>query len=229
MPDPELRAKLTPSYTIGCKRILPSNVYLPTLTKPNVELVTDGISEVRERSIVTADGTEHEVDTIVLGTGFLVTDMPIAERIRGADGRSLDDVWDGSLEAYLGTTIANFPNLFWLFGPNTGLGHTSIVVMLEAQIQYVMDALRTIDREGIDRVETRPEVQRAYNEEIQRDLRGTVWNSGGCSSYYLDRNGRNSTLWPGFTFTFRRRTRRFDLGDYEVAAPAPAHRELEPA
>jgi cation diffusion facilitator CzcD-associated flavoprotein CzcO len=227
--DPDLRERLTPSYTIGCKRILPSNAYLPALTQPNVDLVTDPISEVRERSIVTADGSEHEVDTIILGTGFLVTDLPIAQRIRGADGRTLAEMWDGSFEAYLGTTVANAPNLFWLFGPNTGLGHTSIVVMLEAQIEYVVQALRAIEREGIDRVEVRPEVQAAYNDELQRDLQGTVWNSGGCSSYYLDRNGRNSTLWPSFTFRFRRRTSRFDLGDYEVRVPEPARRELTPA
>jgi cation diffusion facilitator CzcD-associated flavoprotein CzcO len=228
VPDPELREKLTPAYTIGCKRILPSNDYLPTLTKPNVELLTDAISEVREHAIVTADGTEHEVDTIILGTGFLATDVPLAKHIRGADGRSLDEMWDGSFEAYLGTTMTNAPNLFWLFGPNTGLGHTSILVMLEAQIGYVMQALRAIECHGIDRIETRPEVQRAYNEKLQRELQGTVWNSGGCSSYYLDRNGRNSTIWPGFTFAFRRRTASFDLGDYDVRAPDPAPRELTP-
>jgi cation diffusion facilitator CzcD-associated flavoprotein CzcO len=193
-----------------------------------VDLVTEPIREVRERSIVTADGAEHEVDTIVLGTGFLVTDMPIAERIQGAGGRSLAQAWDGSMEAYLGTTVAGFPNMFWLFGPNTGLGHTSIVVMIEAQLAYVIDALREIDRRGIERIEPRAEVQAAYNEEIQRDLQGTVWNSGGCSSYYLDRNGRNSTLWPGFTFRYRSRTRRFDLADYDVRAPSPARRELAP-
>ena len=229
VPDPELREKLTPVYTIGCKRILPSNDYLPTLTKPNVELVTDGISEVREHSIVTSDGVEHEVDTIILGTGFLATDVPLAKHIRGADGQSLDEMWNGSFEAYLGTTIANAPNLFWLFGPNTGLGHTSILVMLEAQIDYVMKGLRAIERDGIDRIETRPEVQRRYNEKLQRRLEDTVWNSGGCSSYYLDRNGRNSTIWPGFTFTFRRRLANFDLGDFEVETPEPARPEPVPA
>ncbi len=228
VPDEELRTKLTPVYTIGCKRILPSNDYLPTLLEPNVELVTDGIREIRERSIVSGDGREHEVDTIILGTGFLATDVPLAKYIRGADGRSLDEMWNGSFEAYLGTTMANAPNLFWLFGPNTGLGHTSILVMLEAQIGYVMAALRAIEREGIDRIETRPEVQRAYNEKVQRALQGTVWNSGGCSSYYLDRNGRNSSIWPGFTFAFRRRTRSFDLADYEVRTSDPAPRELTP-
>jgi len=226
--DPELREKLTPAYTIGCKRILPSNAYFPAVTKPNVEVVTDRIEEVREHSVVTADGTEHEVDTIILGTGFLATDMPIAKRIHGADGRSLDEVWGGSLEAYLGTTIAGFPNLLWLFGPNTGLGHTSILVMLEAQIGYAVQALREIDEIGADRFEVRAEVQREYNEKIQDELQDTVWNSGGCSSYYLDRNGRNSSIWPGFTFSFRRRLARFELGDYEVDMPRPARAPEQP-
>jgi cation diffusion facilitator CzcD-associated flavoprotein CzcO len=226
--DLELREKLTPTYTIGCKRILPSNDYFPAVTKPNVEVVTDRITEVREHSVVTADGTEHEVDTIILGTGFLATDMPIAKRIHGADGRSLDEVWGGSLEAYLGTTIAGFPNLLWIFGPNTGLGHTSILVMLEAQIEYAVNALRKVDAIGADRIEVRAEVQREYNEKIQRELEDTVWNSGGCSSYYLDRNGRNSSIWPGFTFSFRRRLRHFDLGDYEVDTPHPAHAPERP-
>jgi cation diffusion facilitator CzcD-associated flavoprotein CzcO len=221
VPDPELRRKLTPDYTFGCKRALISNDYYPALTKPNVEVVTDGIAEVRPHSVVAADGTERDVDAIIFGTGFRVHDMPVIDRLRGRDGLSLAENWRESMQAFLGTTIAGFPNLFMLLGPNTGLGHTSVVVMVEAQIAYVMDALRAMDRHDWRTLEVREEVQRAYNERVQAGLRGTVWNAGGCASWYLDRSGRNTTLWPSFTWRFRERTRRFDPAAY-VAVPAAA-------
>jgi cation diffusion facilitator CzcD-associated flavoprotein CzcO len=221
VPDPELRRKLTPDYTFGCKRALISNDYYPALTKSNVEVVTDGIAEVRPHSVVAADGTEREVDAIIFGTGFRVHDMPVIDRLRGRDGLSLAENWRESMQAFLGTTIAGFPNLFMLLGPNTGLGHTSVVVMVEAQIAYVMDALRAMDRHDWRTLEVREEVQRAYNERVQAGLRGTVWNAGGCASWYLDRSGRNTTLWPSFTWRFRERTRRFDRAAY-VAVPAAA-------
>jgi cation diffusion facilitator CzcD-associated flavoprotein CzcO len=222
VPDAELRRRLAPKYTLGCKRVLISNDYYPTLTRPNVEVVTDGIREIRERSIVTADGAERPVDTIIFGTGFHVTDMPAARQLRGRDGVLLADAWQGSPQAYLGTTIAGFPNLFMLIGPNTGLGHTSMVFMIESQLAYVLDALRTMERRGLATVEVRAEAQAAYNAELQRDMRGTVWTAGGCASWYLDEHGRNSTLWPGFTFSFRQRTRRFDAERYELRADADA-------
>jgi cation diffusion facilitator CzcD-associated flavoprotein CzcO len=221
VPDPELRRKLTPDYTFGCKRALLSNDYYPALAQPNVEVVTDGIAEVRPGSIVAADGTEREVDAIIFGTGFRVQDMPVIERVHGRDGLSLAESWRESMQAYLGTTVAGFPNFFMLLGPNTGLGHTSVVVMVEAQIAYVMDALRAMDRHDWRTLEVREEAQRAYNERIQKGLRGTVWNAGGCASWYLDRSGRNTTLWPSFTWRFRERTRRFDPALY-VALPTGA-------
>jgi cation diffusion facilitator CzcD-associated flavoprotein CzcO len=221
VPDPELRRKLTPDYTFGCKRALISNDYYPALTKPNVEVVTDGIAEVRPHSVVAADGTEREVDAIIFGTGFRVHDMPVIDRVRGRGGLSLAENWRESMQAFFGTTIASFPNFFMLLGPNTGLGHTSVVVMVEAQIAYVMDALRAMDRHDWRTLEVREEVQRAYNERVQAGLRGTVWNAGGCASWYLDRSGRNTTLWPSFTWRFRERTRRFDPAAY-VAVPAAA-------
>jgi cation diffusion facilitator CzcD-associated flavoprotein CzcO len=217
VPDPALRAKLTPRFTIGCKRILVSNDWYPALGRPNVELVTDAVSEVRERSIVTADGAERPVDTIIFGTGFHVTDMPIAERVRGAGGRSLAETWAGSPRAHLGTSVAGFPNFFMLLGPNTGLGHTSVVFMIESQVAYVLDALRAMDAHGASTVDVRPEVQEAFNAAIDRDMRRTVWTTGGCASWYLDATGRNSTLWPDFTWRYRRRTRRFELADYATA------------
>ena len=220
VPDPELRRKVTPNYTIGCKRVLISNDYYPALMQPDVELVTDGIAEIRPHAVVTADGAEREVDTIIFGTGFHVTDPPSAEVVRGRDGRTLAETWNGSMQAHRGTTIAGFPNLFFLVGPNTGLGHNSIVFMIESQLNYVLDALRTMDARGAASVDVRPEAQAAYNERIQGQLRNTVWNSGGCSSWYLDASGRNTTLWPGFTWPFRRLLRHFDAEHYELRAPA---------
>jgi cation diffusion facilitator CzcD-associated flavoprotein CzcO len=219
--DPRLRAKLTPSYEIGCKRILPTNEWYPALTKQNVEVVTEGIREIRPHSIVTADGEEREVDTIIFGTGFHVTDLPIADRVRGRDGRTLAETWQGSPEAYKGTVVAGYPNLFFLVGPNTGLGHNSIVFMIESQVNYVADALSAMRRRGAAVLEVRPEAQAAYNAEVQRMTRGTVWVTGGCSSYYIDRNGRNSSLWPTFTWPFRQRLRHFDEAAYTLRAPAP--------
>jgi cation diffusion facilitator CzcD-associated flavoprotein CzcO len=220
--DPELRARLKPSYQVGCKRILISNDFYPALSEPNVELVTNGVREIRAHSIVTADGAEREVDTIIFGTGFHVTDMPVGERVRGRDGRSLDEVWQGSPEAYLGTTVTGFPNFFMLLGPNTGLGHTSVVFMVEAQIAYVMDAVRAMHARGLQTVDVRPEVQEAFNRDVQGQLRGTVWNAGGCASWYIDANGRNSTLWPDFTWRYRQRTARFDLSHYVAESPRAA-------
>ena len=216
--DPELRRKLTPSYRMGCKRVLISNDYLPALTRPNVELVTDRIAEVRPRSIVTADGAEREIDTIIFGTGFHVTDMPAAERVRGADGRTLAEHWRGTPEAHMGAMVAGYPNLFFLVGPNTGLGHNSIVFMIESQTNYVVLALRLMEHRGAAELDPRPEAQAAYNARLQERMRGTVWTSGGCASWYLDANGRNSTLWPSFTWPFRERTRRLDPVEYDLRA-----------
>jgi len=214
--DPRLRARLTPDYRMGCKRILISNEYLPTFNRTNVQLVSSGISEIRESSILAEDGTEHEVDTIILATGFHVTDFPAAQRIRGRGGRLLAEDWRNGSSAYRGTTVTGFPNLFLITGPNTGLGHNSMVFMIEAQLQYVIDALRTMDAFGLRSIEVRPGVQEAYDAHIQRRLKGSVWSTGGCASWYLDANGRNTTLWPGFTWPFRRQMRRFDVDGYAV-------------
>jgi cation diffusion facilitator CzcD-associated flavoprotein CzcO len=231
VPDRELRRKLTPHFTIGCKRILLSDDYYHALTQPNVEVVTEGIERVEADAIVTRDGARHEVDTIIFGTGFRVTEMPWADRVVGRDGRTLNDVWQGSPQAYLGCTVSGFPNMFVLVGPNTGLGHNSIVYMIESQLAYVMDALQTMRRRGLATVDVRLEVQARFNAEVQEQMRGTVWTAGGCASWYLDSQGRNSTLWPGFTFDFRRRTARFALADYlvEPATEPIAEPALAPA
>jgi cation diffusion facilitator CzcD-associated flavoprotein CzcO len=222
VPDAGLRARLTPRYRIGCKRILISNDYLPALTRENVELVTEAIREVRPRAIVTADGAEHAVDTIIFGTGFEVTDLPIAHRVRGRDGRTLAETWRGSPQAHLGTTVAGFPNLFILLGPNTGLGHNSVVFMIECQIAHLMAALRHLRSTGAQAVEPRAEAQAAFVAEVDAKMEGTVWTSGGCRSWYLDETGRNSTLWPGFTHPFKRRLARFRPDEYVVHPPVPA-------
>ena len=218
VPDPELREKLTPGYIMGCKRILISDDYYPSLTNPNIEVVTDGISEVREHSIVTKDGTEREVDTIIFGTGFAVTNPPIARRIRGKDGRTLAEHWATTMRAYKGTTVAGFPNFVIMTGPNTGLGHNSMVVMIESQLAYVMDCLRVLDERGARVFEVKEEAVAHYNEVLDRQMEGTVWTAGRCQSWYLDETGRNSTLWPSFSYAFRRRTERFDPDAYEVSA-----------
>ena len=214
VPDPDLRAKLTPDYVLGCKRILPSNEWYPAITRPNVELVPSAVTEIRPDGVVGADGVLHEADTLIFATGFHVTDAPFAQFIRGRDGQRLDDLWQGSPQAYRGGAVPGFPNLFWMIGPNTGLGHNSMVFMIEAQLNYLLDALETMERRGASQIEVRQDAYEAYNAHLQERLAGTVWNTGGCSSWYLDANGRNATIWPDFTFRYWRQTRRFDEPAY---------------
>jgi cation diffusion facilitator CzcD-associated flavoprotein CzcO len=216
--DPALREKLTPDYTIGCKRILPSNLWYPALQQPNVDVAFGGLRELRGNSVVLPDGEEREVDAIVFATGFYVTEFPLGTKIRGRDGKSLTETWGGSPQAYRGTAATGFPNLFWITGPNTGLGHNSIVFMIESQLPYLMDAIRTMDRSGANRIEVRAEAQRAYNDRLQRRLPQSVWNSGGCQSWYIDANGNNTTIWPDFTWRFRQENRRFDAASYELTS-----------
>lgn len=214
VPDLELRAKLTPGFTLGCKRILLSNNYYPALMQPNVEVLATGVREVRGNVVIGADGSAREVDTIILATGFHVSDAPIAQRIRGSEGKPLSDIWKGSPEAYLGTIIAGFPNAFLVLGPNLAIGHNSAFVIIEAQLDYVMNALRAMKNQRLNRLEVRRDVQDRYNTAIQRDLQGTVWNAGGCSSYYIDKNGKNSICFPWTTLTMRRLMSRFDPTEY---------------
>jgi cation diffusion facilitator CzcD-associated flavoprotein CzcO len=219
VPDAALRAKLTPRFTMGCKRILLSDDYYPAVAQPNVELVTDGIAEVRERSIVGRDGVERPVDAIVFGTGFRPTSPPLAPHVRGRDGRTLEEAWAGSPKAHVGITVAGFPNLFMLMGPNTGLGHSSVVYMIEAQIDHLLGALRHMRRHGVTALEPRPDAQSRFVEEVDRRSRGTVWTGGRCASWYLDATGRNSALWPDFSWRYRRRAARMDPADYVVSRP----------
>ncbi|MGE8498504.1 MAG: flavin-containing monooxygenase [Pseudomonas sp.] len=222
--DPVLRAKVTPDYLMGCKRVLISNDYLPALTQPNVALVTEGIAEIRSDSIVTVDGKERAIDAIIFGTGFTPSDPLPRGVVFGRDGVDLLDTWPHGPEAYKGTLTAGFPNLFFLMGPNTGLGHNSMVYMIESQIHYVLGALDLINRQGLQSLEVKRAVQDAFNGKVQRSLGSTVWNTGGCKSWYLHPvSGRNCTVWPGFTWRFRLLTRHFDPAAYHFSRRDAVH------
>ncbi|PYE53542.1 flavin-containing monooxygenase [Deinococcus yavapaiensis] len=213
--DASLRAKLTPNYRIGCKRILVSDDYYPALQQPNVSLVTEPIERVTKGGVVTANGTLHEVDAMLCGTGFEVATMPFARLFRGKDGRTLAQTWASGPEAYLGTTVANFPNLFLLLGPNVLLGHNSVLYMMEAQVAYVAACLQHARREHLQAFDVRPEAQRTYNDALQARFERSAWSARHCASWYLDEHGRNVTLWPDFALSFRRRLRAFDPAAYQ--------------
>ena len=218
--DPGLRERVRPTYEIGCKRILISNDYYPALAAGNVDLVTDPIAKVTGNAVVTADGVERPIDVLVVATGFYTTELPIAERIRGRAGATLAETWrDGGMSAYKGTTIRGFPNLFMIVGPNTGLGHSSMVFIIESQVAYIREAVRAMRTNEYAAVEPTARAQQSWNDRLQRRMRRTVWNTGGCSSWYLDAHGKNTVLWPRSTFTFRRRLAEFDAASYDVAGP----------
>lgn len=217
--DPRLRAKLTPHFELGCKRVLISSDWYPTLVRDNVQLVTEPITRLSEHAVVTADGTEREIDALIVATGFMPTELPIASQIKGQDGQTLSDAWAaGGIRAYKGATMPGFPNLFFVVGPNTGLGHSSMVFMIESQLAYLVDAYRTMRRHGLATVEPRAEAERSWNADLQQRMQRTVWSRGGCQSWYLDAHGRNVTLWPRTTYKFRRLTARFDLAAYHSSA-----------
>lgn len=218
--DPALRAKLTPSYRIGCKRILLSSTYYPALAEPNVDVVASGLTEVRGSTVVAADGTEAEVDAIIFGTGFHVTDMPIADRVVGAEGITLAESWKDGMQSLRGATAAGFPNWMTIIGPNTGLGNSSMILMIESQLNYMADYLRQLNvLGGRAALGARTSAVGAWNRRVQERMKRTVWNTGGCTSWYLDAGGRNTTAWPGTTSEFRRATRTVDLAEYEVIRP----------
>ncbi|MBT2505533.1 NAD(P)/FAD-dependent oxidoreductase [Streptomyces sp. ISL-98] len=215
--DPARRAKLTPSYRIGCKRILLSSSYYPALAQHNVDVVASGLKEVRGSTVVAADGTETEADAIIFGTGFHVTDMPIAERVVGADGITLAEAWKDGMQSLRGATAAGFPNWMTIIGPNTGLGNSSMILMIESQLNYMADFMRQLNvLGGRAALAARPSAVNAWNRRVQERMKRTVWNTGGCDSWYLDANGRNTTVWPGTPSEFRRATRDVNLAEYEV-------------
>ncbi|MDR3417770.1 MAG: NAD(P)/FAD-dependent oxidoreductase [Nevskia sp.] len=214
--DPALREKLTPQYTIGCKRVLISNVYYPTFNRPNVELVTDSIREVRAHSVVTQDGVERPADCIVLGTGFVVDPRVYMNNftLTGRDGHTLGQDWQRAPEAYLGTVVSGYPNMFMLVGPGSALGHNSIIFMIEAQVHYILECLRQLERNKADYLDLKPEVQRTFNDTLQQNLKRSVWSTG-CQSWYQTAEGVNFTIWPWSTWRFWLRTQRVDAAEYE--------------
>ncbi|MEU2177551.1 NAD(P)/FAD-dependent oxidoreductase [Nocardia sp. NPDC019219] len=214
--DRDLRKKLTPDYVIGCKRAIFSDTYLPALDQPNVEVVTQPIAEIRPHSILLRDGSEHPVDTIIFGTGF--TSIPTAyERYAGRGGRTLAQLYRRRPQSYLGVAVAGFPNFFCTLGPFGAAGNQSAIYMIESQIAYIVDALRTARSSGARRVEVRPEAQEAFVSEMARRSSSTVWLTGGCQSYYQTPDGLNAGLYPNWSFEYRQRTSRFDTAAYEVS------------
>lgn len=216
VPDPALRARLTPRFTAGCKRIVVSDNYLPALGRDNVEVVTGGATAITRNGVIGADAVERPADVLIFGTGFQAAEFPFARWVVGRDGRTLSEAWGRSPAAYVGTTMAGFPNLFLISGPGTGLGHSSILLMFEPQFDHLLSAVRYMDRHGLLAIHPRPEAQRRFVAELDRRMAATVWATGGCRSWYLDETGRNSTLWPGTPAGFRRRVARFDPAEYEL-------------
>jgi cation diffusion facilitator CzcD-associated flavoprotein CzcO len=226
--DPELRAKLTPDYTVGCKRVLISNDYYAAIARPNVSVITDAIRELRARSVVDQTGHEREVDAVVYATGFQVQNLMPTGTFFGRLGRDLADMWREGPVAYKGTTVTGFPNLFFLLGPNTGLGHSSVIYMIESQVAYVIAALRQMRKNGWRTLDVNPDAQARYNQTLQSKSARAVWESG-CASWYLTENGRNTTIWPDFTFRFRQITRTFDSGAYRVELRGSRRQEADAA
>lgn len=212
--DSKFRHRLTPDYPIGCKRILISNHWYKALIEPNVDVISEDIAELLPTGIRTNDGRVREVDTIIYGTGFTATDFLAPMQIIGLKGQTLRQAWSDGAEAFLGLTVSGFPNLFMLYGPNTNLGHNSIDYMLESQINYIIDAVHKYRSNGLRYLDLRKYVQDAFNEEVQERMKSTVW-AQGCTSWYQTAAGKNTNNWPGFTFEYRKRTRKLDLDHYE--------------
>jgi cation diffusion facilitator CzcD-associated flavoprotein CzcO len=217
--DETLRQKLTPDYAVGCKRLLLSDDYYPALTRTNVEVVDAPVASFTAHQVVGQDGIARPVDVVIMGTGFEAAEPPYAEHIVGRDGIRLSEWWKANgVEAYAGSTVAGFPNLFLMIGPNATLAHNSMIYMIESHINYIASAVAFCRRPGVASVEVKPHIMQRYNEKLQAKLEHSVWVEGGCGSWYLDHRGRNTTLWPDHTWKFRRLTRRFHPGEYIVRA-----------
>lgn len=223
--DPALRQKLTPRYTMGCKRILVSDDYYPALSQPNVVVVPSELERITGHGVVGSDGIERNVDVIIFGTGFQVQDPPYSHYIYGRAGKSLADVWQGSPRTLTGTMVSGFPNLFLLHGPNTVLGHTSMIYMLETQVEQALRLIGRAEQLGGAIVEASAEAQKRFVTWVDRKLRGTVWVSVGCSSWYMDKRGRNASIWPSYTFIYRSRALSIRPGNYEFRQPPKVRRK----
>jgi cation diffusion facilitator CzcD-associated flavoprotein CzcO len=213
--DRDLRRKLTPNYRAGCKRILNSDTYYRGIANPKTKVITEGIARMTADGIRTVDGRDHPVDVVVWATGFHVTDSYTYVAIKGAHGEDLVDRWNREgIQAHRGIAVADMPNLFFLLGPNTALGHNSVVFMIESQIRYVADAIAAVDKARAQALAPSRAAQDGFNGELQHDLAKTVWNTGGCRSWYLDEHGVNRTLWSGMTWQYWLSTRRFKTSEY---------------
>lgn len=214
--DPALQKAMIPDYIMGCKRILLSNNYFPSIIKENVNVITDGIDRVTKNSIITKTGKEVPVDAIIYATGFKATKILSTINIVGTAGKDLNSVWKENVEAYIGTTVSGFPNLFIMTGPNTGVGHTSMIHIIESQAAYVMQGIKFLLKGNIKSADLKSDVQKKFNDFVQKEMKNTVWQSGGCKSWYQDDKGRNPVLWPGFTVKFRKMTSKFDPSKYKL-------------
>ncbi len=213
--DPDLRRRLTPNYVIGCKRVLQSSDWYPALIKPNVNVVSSALAQVQGNTLIAADGSQCEADVIIMGTGFEIAEPPIAKRVFNRHGESMADVWQGSPEGYMGTMVADCPNGFLMFGPNIAVSSSALII-IEAQLAYIIDAIRQAQAQHISSIEIDPVRTAEFNDRVQAALQDSVWNKGGCSSYFIDRNGRNSTVWPWTTLEMRHQLSRFNLDEYIV-------------
>ena len=216
--DRDLRQKLTPHYTLGCKRILLSDDFYPALQRPNVSLANHAVVRATPTGVITADGAHHVLDVLIAATGFQVADAGTPFDIKGQNGMDLNAIWSKGPQAYLGTVVSGFPNLFLMTGPNTGLGHNSMVYIIESQTRFVMAALAALQAKGVAAFDVKAQEQARFNDTVQAKLRGSVWNTGGCNSWYLAADGSNRTLWPDFTFRLRRQLARFDWSAFEAIA-----------
>lgn len=217
--DPELRAKVTPDYTIGCKRIILSDTLYPAYCRDNVTLHSseDGIAEITERGIRTQQGQDLDLDLIVYSTGYDATDGVISYSVEGRGGQTLQSAWAEFPRAYLGTSMPGFPNLFVVTGPNTGIGHTSAIVIIEAQMDYIMNSIRAVQRSNSKTIEVNRDAEKRYTEHIHSEMERTVWKSGGCNSWYQSKSGHVIAMFPGFSFTYRRWTRNFRPNDHQLS------------
>ncbi|MFT4050085.1 MAG: NAD(P)/FAD-dependent oxidoreductase [Solirubrobacterales bacterium] len=225
--DPALVKQLTPTFAMGCKRILFSNEWYPAITANNSTIVSEGVREVDATGLVDQTGAHHDVDVIIYSTGFKVTDPDIAKRVRGRTGELLADHWQGSPFAYQTVAVHGYPNAFVLLGPNVGNGHGSVTTLVELLSDYIVKGIEAAEAVGAKSVEVDQRIQEIWNSQVQDSLRGTVWNDGGCSSYYIDATGRNSAIYPWTTIRFRRETERFDLGDYVIVPAETTNTEPE--
>lgn len=228
--DPELRRKVTPDFTLGCKRVILSSTLYPAYCRENVTLQdkSNGIKEMTEKGIITQDGTEHELDLIIYSTGYDATDGVISYPVIGREGKTIASFWEDYPRAYLGTALPGFPNLFVVTGPNTGIGHTSALFLIESQMQYIMHSVKAVKNTGNQTVEVTASAEQKYTDHIHSEMKRTVWQTGGCNSWYKSKSGKVIAMFPGFSFTFRRWANHFKASDHQFTGKKEVLTNNEP-